>query len=277
MKKKAIRIIEFFLLLPFLLGLSTALAANKDVPRKAGELESYLVEDDVHIYKGAMVCKNTSGYAQPAADTAGFEMLGIAYEECDNTLTGHSQGGKSVRVYRSGVFKVVATSIAQDMLGEKMYVADDQTVDDASTQMVLAGVLVDYVSATSGWIDIAPAIPATKGVEHPFITKDDDYTVLEEESGSVFAIATDAKVFTLPATKKGLVYIFINSGADGNNILEIDPNAADKILGNDLTGSDGGKLTNTKATAKIGDCVVLVGDGDVGWYITSITGTWAIA
>jgi hypothetical protein len=133
----------------------TALSANKDVPRKAGEIQSLLVEDNVHIYKGALVCLNADGYAIPAADAADNYVVGVAYEECDNTLTGHSQGGKSVRVYTGGVFKVVASSITQAMVGEMMYVVDDQTVDDAvGTNGIKAGILVEYVSATSGWIAI---------------------------------------------------------------------------------------------------------------------------
>lgn len=253
----------------------TVLAANKDVERKEGMIESFLVEDNVHVYKGAMVCKNPAGYALPAADAAGYKLLGEAYEECDNTLTGHSQGGKSVRVRRPGLLLVVATSITQAMLGEMMYIVDDQTVDDTSTCMIPAGILVDYDSATAGWIDIGRAQEQV-GERVPFVTKTDDYTVLVEESGIVFAIATDAKTFTLPATQKGLIYHFVNTGGDGAVILTIDPAAADAIVGNDLIGADGKELQNTKSTAKSGDCVTLVGDGDAGWWILACIGAWAV-
>lgn len=133
----------------------TQLAKNKDVPIKVGDVESFLVEDNVRIYKGALVCLNAAGYLVPAADSANFTLAGIAYEECDNTLTGHAQGGKSCRVQRGVIAKVVATSITQAMLGEMMYVVDDQTVDDAvGTNAIKAGTLVDYESATSGWIQL---------------------------------------------------------------------------------------------------------------------------
>ncbi len=80
----------------------------------------------------------------------------------------------------------------------------------------------------------------------------------------------------MPATVKGLVYEFWNTGANGNNIITISPNAADKIGGGALgAGVDDKDLINTKATAKYGDMVRLVGDGADGWIITKIVGTWA--
>ena len=131
-----------------------ALSANAEIPRMTGELKSYLVSDNVHIYKGAIVCvEPTYGYASPAADTASYRVVGIAAEECDNTLTGHTAGGKSVRVWHKGEFLLTATSITQVMTGQMMYVVDDATIDDITvTNFVPVGILVEYVSATSGWI-----------------------------------------------------------------------------------------------------------------------------
>jgi hypothetical protein len=42
-----------------------------------------------------------------------------------------------------------------------------------------------------------------------------------------------------------------------------------------LTASDADTLNNTKATAKVGDEVSLLGNGTTGWNITSMRGTWA--
>ena len=109
----------------------------------------------------------------------------------------------------------------------------------------------------------------------PLATKTLDYTVLVSESGSTFKIATDAKVFTLPATEAGLLYTFINSGADGAVLLKISPAAADAIHGRALSSVDNKALQNTKATAKEGDFVTLVGDGVDGWFIVAVEGIWA--
>jgi len=101
------------------------------------------------------VCANTSGYAVPAADTAGFKFLGVALEQVDNT--GGANGAKKVRLRRTGVFEFDATSITQAMVGSSMYVADDHTIDDAAGPVndIRVGLLVKYVSDTKGWIDIS--------------------------------------------------------------------------------------------------------------------------
>ena len=109
----------------------------------------------------------------------------------------------------------------------------------------------------------------------PVALKTLDYTVLASESGTVFKIATDAKVFTLPATEAGLRYTFINSGADGAVLVTISPQAADAIHGRALSSVDDKDLLNTKATAKEGDFVTLVGDGVDGWFIVAVEGIWA--
>jgi len=60
------------------------------------------------------------------------------------------------------------------MLGEMMYVVDDQTVDDAvGTNAIKAGTLVDYESATSGWIQL-PKGSLGQGVVKPDATKVSD-------------------------------------------------------------------------------------------------------
>ena len=113
----------------------------------------------------------------------------------------------------------------------------------------------------------------------------DNTTLTQADSGKTFLIATDAKVITLPATFVGW-YRIINSGAAGNNIVTISPAAADGISGTfTLAASvvvDAGvvnkDIINTKATAKCGDNVVLVGTGVTGttaWIVQSSTGIWA--
>lgn len=108
-------------------------------------------------------------------------------------------------------------------------------------------------------------------------------TLVATDSGKTFLIGTDALVITLPSTAAGLKYTFINSGADGNNIITISPAAADAIHGTitlaasvvELSGTDDKDLINTKASATTGNSVTIVGDGSVGWYVVGSTGIWA--
>lgn len=117
-------------------------------------------------------------------------------------------------------------------------------------------------------------------------TLTNNYTLTEDDSNGIFCIGTDAKVISLPATKAGLKYTIINTGAAGNNIVTISPVAADGISGTITLAAtvvvDAGvinkDLINTKATSNAGDSVVLIGTGVPGttaWIIQSSTGIWA--
>jgi hypothetical protein len=81
---------------------------------------------------GRLVCADSTGYAVPGADTAGYTFLGVALESADNT--GGANGAISVRVQTSGVFSFAkngAVTIAN--VGAGLCIADDQTVALAAT------------------------------------------------------------------------------------------------------------------------------------------------
>lgn len=110
-------------------------------------------------------------------------------------------------------------------------------------------------------------------------------TLTAADTGTTYFIATDALTITLPACATagaGTTYKFVNSGADGNNIITISPNSADAIWGTitlaasvvDLGGADNKDLINTKATSIKGDSVEIVCDG-TDWFVQNSTGIWA--
>jgi hypothetical protein len=113
-----------------------------------------------------------------------------------------------------------------------------------------------------------------------------DTTLTYDDSGTVYLVATDALTITLPSTEEGVEYTFINSGAAGNNIITISPQAADGIAGTitlaasvvTRVGTVNVDLVNTKATSTKGNTVKIIGTGTAGtgaWYIVSSTGIWA--
>jgi len=119
----------------------TALSSNYEAQRKDGELISYPVAASTHIYKGAMVCLNTSGYAVLAADTVSFIFIGIAYEEANNTTA--TNGDVKVRILKNGSYVVAKASAAQTDMGAKMCISDDNTVAADTAQDIAAGYVVD--------------------------------------------------------------------------------------------------------------------------------------
>jgi len=106
------------------------------------------------IYKGGLVNIDANGYAMAATDTASEWCAGVADETVDNS--GGSAGDKWVRVISGRSYRLAATSITQAMLGEVMYVVDDQTFDDGGgpTNDVPVGTLMEFISVTEGWVYI---------------------------------------------------------------------------------------------------------------------------
>jgi hypothetical protein len=141
--------------------MNMSLAQSIDRALKGGgKVQSFLVEENVFIYKGALVCLNDAGFVEPATNATDKVLAGVAYEQCDNTLENHAQGGKSVRVCRAGIYRFPSAGITQAEVGLLCYVTDDGAVEDAgtSTQGVVAGVVVQLEAADIVWVDIEPAV-----------------------------------------------------------------------------------------------------------------------
>ena len=127
-------------------------------------------------------------------------------------------------------------------------------------------------------------IKAYDGVD-PVETITTSLSLVAADSGKIFLIATDGLTITLPATVEGLRYTFVSTGADGNNIIRLSPNASDGIFGTvtlaasvvQMAGTADTDFLLTKGSALLGDSCTLVGDGDQGWAIVASTGIWASA
>ncbi len=117
----------------------------------------------------------------------------------------------------------------------------------------------------------------TQEVEHASVKRETisaSETLDEADVGQIIDVDTDAQVLTLPATVVGMRFRIRNAGADAAVLVTVSPNASDKIMGCGITSADNKDLLNTKATAKKGDYLDLLGDGVNGWYIQEMRGTW---
>lgn len=138
----------------------TALAADRDTKRRDGDIITLGVAASTLIYAGALVCKNSSGYATKGAVATTLKAIGRAEERADNSAG--SNGDITVTV-RTGVFQF-ANSASGDLItiadiGNQCYVVDDQTVaktNGTSTRSV-AGRIVD-VDANGVWVEMGPAV-----------------------------------------------------------------------------------------------------------------------
>ena len=97
----------------------TALTENRYTKHRDGLVTAHPVKAGAHIYKGALVCADSTGYGVPGADTADYTFLGVALEEADNsagqngdlTLRVYTDNGKAVRFYEACGFKPVSQTI----------------------------------------------------------------------------------------------------------------------------------------------------------------------
>jgi hypothetical protein len=136
-----------------------ALTGNRNTPRKRlRDTFVGLVAASVHIYEGALVARNATGFLVPAADTAGLVIVGRSTEEVDNTAG--ADGAFSCKV-ETGVFKYENAAggnavVQADVLGSaQAEVADDQTVAGPThtTNNVAAGRIVELES-DGVWVGI---------------------------------------------------------------------------------------------------------------------------
>jgi len=137
-------------------GAYAALTGDRITEKKEPGLKHYPVAASTKIYAGSIVAVNSSGYAVPASDTAGLRVVGVAESQADNSSG--TDGAQTITVRAPIIARYAASSITQAMVGQVMYVVDDQTFDDApGTNGVKAGRLVEFISTTEGWIEIAPS------------------------------------------------------------------------------------------------------------------------
>ena len=132
-----------------------ALTADRNTPYRNGEFLNIGVAGSTKIYAGAMVAKNTSGYALPAADTAGLIVMGRSEEQVDNSSG--SNGDENITIRRNEAFKFKnsttnAVTIAE--IGKDIFVEDDETVSkEPGTNSIIAGKCID-VESDGVWVFI---------------------------------------------------------------------------------------------------------------------------
>jgi len=118
---------------------------------------------------------------------------------------------------------------------------------------------------------------------------DTSKTLALVDNGIVQNVIADGITITLPATTAGACFTIRNggvpassalgsgTGSDASALITIAPNAVDQIAGLNFTAADNKAALNTKATARVGDYITLVGDGTNGWNVLYAKGVWARA
>lgn len=252
----------------------TTLAANKPRAYELGNRNTLPVIASDIIYEGAAVgIVAGTGHARPlnAADKFG----GFAESKADNSAG--AAADINVDVIKSGEIQLSVTGAVITDVGQPVYATDDDTFVFLPTGGVFVGFVKRFVSSGVVVVEFdAGVLKDPYGDRTVRETLSANKTLDAEDSGKCFFVDTDAFTITLPAIAAGLDGAkIVNIGAFGAVAVKIAPNAADMILGPDITGTDNKYVINTKVTAKRGDFVVLGGNDADGYAITEIVGTWA--
>jgi hypothetical protein len=129
-----------------------ALQANHQTPDFGFDVLPHFmvlpVADNVHNFDGALIGKDSAGRARPMTAAATTAIAaGWATEEVDNTVAGHTAGGKFVRI-KCGVmaFKNDASNpVTLASRYQACYAVDDEAVSSSSSgsTRAIAGVVID--------------------------------------------------------------------------------------------------------------------------------------
>jgi hypothetical protein len=136
----------------------SATTSDRVMERKGTDFQDYPVKANTKVPAGTLVCIDSSGWAVPAADSAGYKFVGVAYAQADNI--GGANGDKYVRCRRTDSWKFAYTgSLSQANVGDAVYIVDNQTVALAAstTQDIKAGIIHEYIDANFIYVDIGKA------------------------------------------------------------------------------------------------------------------------
>ena len=129
------------------------LTADRNTPVRDGSVLSAPVAGTKKIYAGALVARDSSGYATPGATATTLVGLGRAESNVDNTA---GSDGDLLVAIRKGFFRFAndgTDTVDRSHIGGNCYIVDDQTVasNDGTGTRSVAGKVFD-VDSDGVWV-----------------------------------------------------------------------------------------------------------------------------
>jgi hypothetical protein len=230
-------------------GAAALTAARQTECKGTGITKSYLMTASSTIYSGSLVMVDSAGTVVAASAIASNKnVAGVAQE----TKTSAASGSYWIKVSDGVICKFAGTTLAQTGVGSIVYAEDDQTVDETvGANQPVAGVLVEYVSASVGWVYVSSLVNFGRvNVTQP-LTLTADLTL---ENAEIIDNSTDDNI-CLVADAGSTSPEDICFDVDGTNVIalssntsatELDFGSFTKLtLGNDeyLYNDENGKIT----------------------------------
>jgi hypothetical protein len=249
------------------------LTANSRRASVLGDTGEFPVIASDIIYQGAAVgFVAGTGYARPLV--GGDKFGGFADVKADNGSG--AAGDINVNTNLIGKIQLSVSGALLTDVGQPVYATDDDV-------FVFSPVGATFIGFVDRWVSAGVVI-----VEYDAFGFADPYgdtgarevisgnkTLDIQDNGKLFFIDTDAVTITLPAVATPVNCTIVNGGAFGTVAVNVSPDAADRIQGPDLPGTDNKDLINTKGTARRGDLVELVTGDANGALVRRLVGTWA--
>lgn len=213
-----------------------ALTANRELQFYAvQELIDLPVDDNVNIYKGALVGRNrTTGFVRPLI--AGDEFLGVAYKQADNTIAGHAAGGISVRLHQAIDIVHTLSGVANADIGKDAYASADDALTLAPTGNSRVGRIVAADATNTARVRCKP-LSSLDGVldNLPIVSlTDSTQTLTLDHMDRVLLMGnTAARTVNLPAAatcRAGSWFRLVKTSAAAFAIT-IDPSSVETIDG----------------------------------------------
>jgi hypothetical protein len=213
-----------------------ALTADRNVSFYVSqELIELPVDDNIVIYKGALVGRNRStGYARGLV--AGDEFLGVAYAQASNTATGHTAGGVRVRLHQAvDIVHALAGVVTAD-IGKDVFASADDTLTLTPTGNSRVGRIVAVEGSGVARVRCQP-IAALDGVlDNTLVVSLDDANAtltLDHLNRTLLIANTQARTLTLPpvATARAGATLRIVKTSAAAAAVTLDGNASETIDG----------------------------------------------
>lgn len=251
----------------------TTLSANQPRAYEIGERNHFPVIASHIIYEGCAIGA-VAGTGHTRRLVAGDAFVGFAVAKADNSAG--AAAAINVEAVECGDIELTVSGVVITDVNQPVYATDDNAFTMSPVSSSFVGFVKRFVSTGVAVVAFdADAFRDPWGAFTNRATISADTTLAITDNGKAFFVDTDAKVITMPAVATPVNCTIVNMGAFGTVFVKISPNASDRIQGPDLAGTDNVALSNTKATARRGDYVVL-GTGDAnGPIVRSLRGTWA--
>ncbi len=103
-----------------------SLSADRKTEYREGVELDYPLAASALLYSGSLGAVNAAGYAVPAAASAGLVVQGLVMARADNSSG--AAGAISAVIRRQCAVRLKGSGLTQAMVGELVYVMDDETV-----------------------------------------------------------------------------------------------------------------------------------------------------